>query len=64
MEFAKKLIIWVLIFCGLFCIISTAAWFLLGDWPREIAEFFMWPIMGVISYNLKSGYENGEKIKK
>ena len=62
-EFSKKLLIGVLSFVGVFCIVSTAAWFLTGDWPREIAEFFIWPIIAVVSYMLKTAYENKAKIQ-
>jgi len=63
MEFSKKLIIGALFFIGLFCIASTVAWFLLGEWPQEIAEFFIWPILGIIGYMIKSAVENYAKIK-
>lgn len=63
MEFSKKLILGVVIFAGLFCLFSVVAWILTGDWPREIAEFFIWPIIGVASYNLKTAYENRPKIE-
>ena len=63
MEFSKKLILGVLIFAGVFCMISVTAWFLKGDWPREIAEFFIWPFLGTIGYMLKSAYENKAKIQ-
>jgi len=62
-EFSKRLLIGVLFFVGVFCIISTIAWFTTGDWPREIAEFFIWPIIAVVSYMLKSAYENKAKIQ-
>jgi len=62
-EFSKKLLVGVLVFVGLFCIVSTVAWFLMDDWPREIAEFFIWPIIAVVSYMLKSAYENRAKIQ-
>jgi hypothetical protein len=63
MEFSKKLLIGVLFFSGLFCIISTVSWLTMGDWPKEIAEFFIWPFLGTISYMLKSAYENKAKIE-
>ena len=63
MEFSKKLILGALIFVGLFCIASTFAWFYLDDWPREIAEFFIWPIIAIIGYLIKSAVENYAKIK-
>jgi len=64
MDFSKKLIIAVSVFyacMGIFCLV---AWYLLGDWPQEIAEFFLWPIIAVASYMLKSGYENKYRIQK
>lgn len=64
MEFAKKLIISVSVFYMLMGIGCFLAWHFLGDWPHEIAEFFLWPIIGIASYMLKSGYENGCKIRR
>jgi len=63
MEFSKKLLIGVLFFAGFFCIISTIAWLIKGDWPKEIVEFFIWPFLGTIGYMLKSAYENKAKIQ-
>jgi len=65
MEFSKKLILGALIFIGLAYIASVLSWFLIGDWPREIAEFFVWPfIAGIVSYMGKAAYENRAKIQK
>jgi len=63
-EFSKKLILGASIFVGLFCIVSVASWFIIGDWPREIAEFFIWPFIGIASYNAKTAFENRAKIQK
>ncbi|MCL2215376.1 MAG: hypothetical protein FWB91_00015 [Defluviitaleaceae bacterium] len=63
MEFSKKVLLGALFFVGLFIIVSTVAWFLTGDWPREIATFFIAPFIGIASYNFKSGYENRPKIQ-
>jgi hypothetical protein len=63
MEFSKKLILGASIFVGLFCIVSVLIWIFTGDWPREIAEFFIWPFIGIASYMIKSGYENKAKIE-
>lgn len=62
-EFSKKLILGALFFVGVFIIVSTVAWFMTGDWPREIAVFFISPFIGIASYMLKSACENREKIK-
>ena len=63
MEFSKKLILGTLIFIGLICIFSILSWFLVDDWPREVVEFFVWPlIVGVTGYMGKSAYENKAKI--
>lgn len=64
MEFSKKLIIGAFIFYGLIGIVSLVAWFLTGDWPREIAEFFILPIIGLVGYMIKSAIENRAKIQK
>ena len=63
MEFSKKLILGASIFFVLFGIVSVALWILIGEWPQEIAEFFMWPALGIISYMLKSAHENKAKIQ-
>jgi len=62
MEFSKKLIVGASIYFALFGIASFVMWVLTGDWPREIAVFFVGPIIGLISYMIKSGYENKAKI--
>jgi len=62
-EFSKKLIIGASIYFALFGIASFVMWVLTGDWPREIAIFFIGPIIGLVSYMIKSGYENRAKIQ-
>ena len=64
MEFSKKLIIWAFIFYAVIGVTCLALWVLLGDWPYEIALFFVSPIVGIVSYMFKSGYENKAKIQK
>jgi len=64
MQFSKKLILGASIFFALFGIASFVLWVVTGSWPQEIAEFFIWPIIGLVSYMLKSGYENKAKIDK
>ena len=64
MEFSKKLIIWALVFYALIGIACLVLWSVFGDWPHEIAIFFVSPIVGVVSYMVKSGYENKAKIQK
>ena len=64
MEFSKKFLIAAFIFIGIFCAISTVSWFLIGDWPKEIAEFFVWPlIVSVVGYFGKTAIENKAKIE-
>ena len=63
MEFSKKLIIGASIYFALFGIASYVIWILTGDWPREIAVFFIGPVVALISYMVKSGYENKAKIE-
>ena len=63
MEFSKKLIIWAFIYFALFGIVSVVLWVVLGDWPREIAAFFLGPVLCLISYMGKSAYENKAKIQ-
>ena len=48
LEFSKKLAIWASVFIGLFCVISVLLWILTGDWPREIAELFVRPLIAGI----------------
>ena len=63
-EFSKKLIIGTIIFIGVICIVSILSWLIVGDWSREIAEFFIWPfIVAVTGYMGKSAYENKAKIQ-
>jgi len=63
-EFSKKLIIGASIFYALICTIALLSWFLIGDWPREIIEYFSWPFCAtLVSYMFKSAYENKGKIK-
>ena len=63
MEFSKKLILGTLMFISLVCIASMLSWFLIGEWPREVAEFFIWPfIVAITGYMGKSAYENKAKI--
>jgi len=65
MEFSKKLILGTLIFIGMAFIASIVSWHVVDDWPREIAEFFVWPfILGVVGYMCKSAYENKAKIER
>lgn len=64
MEFSKKLIIGASIFYALMGIACLVLWVLLGEWPYEIAIFFVSPILGIASYMIKSGYENKAKIEK
>jgi len=64
MEFSKKLILWASVFYALMGIVCLALWVFIGDWPREIAIFFISPILGIASYMVKSGYENRAKIEK
>ena len=63
MEFSKKLIIGASIYFALFGIVSVVLWILTGEWPREIAEFFVWPVLALISYMLKTAHENKAKIQ-
>jgi len=63
MEFSKKLTIGVAVFIGLFVAVSVTMWYFTGDWPKEIAEFFIWPILAYASYMAKSAYENKYKIQ-
>jgi len=62
MEFSKKLMLWASAYFALFGIASFVMWVLTGDWPREIALFFIGPIIGLASYMIKSAYENKAKI--
>jgi len=65
MEFSKKLIIGASFFYGLMCIVALISWFIVGDWPREIIEYFSWPFgAAIVSYMGKSAYENKAKIQK
>jgi len=64
MEFSKKLMVGAFIFIGIAFIASWVSWVLIGDWPRDIAQFFVWPfIMGIVGYFCKSAYENKAKIQ-
>jgi len=63
MEFSKKLIIGASIYFALFGIVSVVLWILLGEWPWEIAAFFAGPVITLITYLVKSGYENKAKIE-
>jgi len=64
MEFSKKLLIGILLFSGAFCILSIIFWYFIGDWPREIAVFFIAPFIAIASYYVKAGIENKAKIEK
>jgi len=65
MEFSKKIILGTLMLIGLVFIVSYITWLVIGDWPREIVELFVWPfVIGVASYMFKSGCENKAKIEK
>jgi|GEM_PF-1290617 len=65
MEFSKKLILGASIFYVLMGIASFISWFVFGEWPYEVIEFFAWPTgAAIVSYMGKTAYENKAKIEK